>query len=410
MPQSDRHLYAHAEADVAGSSVASTPTTSRTATPTPVTPEQAGTFGMASQAGGQQSPFIVTPRARPRSSTSAASGHSGTSKESDPLAVLFASFPVPPVTEEDMLLRLERSLRLENGRNLFNLRPSNSGPPPDRPIPPLPPIRPETDSSPEVEPAKQHTDALGLALTYASQLQRTGDSGEATSSLTVGLDETSTAASLHPETKIRDSSSTRELATGTLLAVNCSADGTDVESRTRPRSNDSQGPIIDTSGAGPQDTSDSSVYKDEDDNASLARGAQSHHSQRCADHQPASASARSSSDLEVIKADLTELLASFRPASTRAPSPRSRERSRTRSQAEAMTLSARPEPDSEETSPREINASRKSSVDNWRLQSIQARSQRAISCQLFAYDLAPVILVHTVDGGVEADRLGRRLG
>ena len=154
----------------------------------------------------------------------------------------------------------------------------------------------------------------------------------------------------------------RELATGTLLAVNCSADGTDVESRTRPRSNDSQGPIIDTSGAGPQDTSDSSVYKDEDDNASLARGAQSHHSQRCADHQPASASARSSSDLEVIKADLTELLASFRPASTRAPSPRSRERSRTRSQAEAMTLSARPEPDSEETSPREINASRKSSV------------------------------------------------
>lgn len=146
------------------------------------------------------------------------------------------------------------------------------------------------------------------------------------------------------------------------MAVNRSADGTDVESRTRPRSNNSQGPIIDTSGAGPQDTSDSSVYKDEDDNASLARGAQSHHSQRRADPQPASASARSSSDLEVIKADLTELLASFRPASTRAPSPRSRERSRTRSQAEAMTLSARPEPDSEETSPREINASRKSSV------------------------------------------------
>ena len=236
MPQSDRHLYAHAEADVAGSSVASTPTTSRTATPTPVTPEQAGTFGMANQAGGQQSPFIVTPRARPRSSTSAASGHSGTSKESDPLAVLFASFPVPPVTEEDMLLRLERSLRLENGRNLFNLRPSNSGPPPDRPIPPLPPIRPETDSSPEVEPAKQHTDALGLALTYASQLQRTGDSGEATSSLTVGifilccshmydltgLDETSTAASLHPETKIRDSSSTRS------ASLNSSATHSDV--------------------------------------------------------------------------------------------------------------------------------------------------------------------------------------
>lgn len=141
---------------------------------------------MASQAGGEQSPFVVTPRARPRSSTSAASGHSGASRESDPLAVLSASFPIPPVTEEDMLLRLEQMLRPENVRHLYNLRPSNLGPPPARPLPPLPPIRPEPEPSSEVEPAKQHTDALGLALTYASPLQQTGDSGEAATSLTVG--------------------------------------------------------------------------------------------------------------------------------------------------------------------------------------------------------------------------------
>lgn len=188
MSQSDRHLFAHSDPDRAGRSVASTPTASRTATPTSVTPEQSDAFGMASRASGQESTFISTPRAWPRSrSTTVASGRSGAARESDPLAVLFASFPVPPVTEEDMLLRLERMLRPANGRHLFNLRPSNLRPPPDHPLPPLPPIPRDLEPSLDFEPAKLHTDALGLALTYAPPFRPTRDSGEATSSFTVGF-------------------------------------------------------------------------------------------------------------------------------------------------------------------------------------------------------------------------------
>ncbi len=189
MPQSEWHAAAHSDANAADSSVASTPTASRTATPTPVTPDQSSAFEMAGRASGQESSVIVTPRARPRSSTSAASAHSGALRDSDPLAVLVASFPVPPVVKEGVLVRLEQMLRPRNGRHLFNLCPSGLGPPPDCPLPPLPPALGSPDRSSEVEQVKQHTDALGLALTYASPLESTADPGSSdpTSLLTVSF-------------------------------------------------------------------------------------------------------------------------------------------------------------------------------------------------------------------------------
>ncbi|KAG0662688.1 hypothetical protein C6P46_003192 [Rhodotorula mucilaginosa] len=380
MSQSDRHLFAHSDPDRAGRSVASTPTASRTATPTSVTPEQSDAFGMASRASGQESTFISTPRAWPRSrSTTVASGRSGAARESDPLAVLFASFPVPPVTEEDMLLRLERMLRPANGRHLFNLRPSNLRPPPDHPLPPLPPIPRDLEPSLDFEPAKLHTDALGLALTYAPPFRPTRDSGEATSSFTrqqwpafiprprTAIPPPAGPPPSIPLPRIPTSSTSpyfgksRKLATRTSLPATLSADRTDVEPRRGPPSNNWQDPIIDPLRAGPQDTSDSSVRNGKDGDANLARGADSYRSCRHADHEPVPLSPRSSSDLEVIKADLAELLASFRAVPICASSPRSRERSRTRSETEEVTSSIRPEHDSEESPPRYAEE-RKSSV------------------------------------------------
>jgi hypothetical protein len=231
------------------------------------------------------------------------------------------------------------------------------------------------------------------------------------------------------------------------LPATLSADRTDVEPRRGPPSNNWQDPIIDPLRAGPQDTSDSSVRNGKDGDANLARGADSYRSCRHADHEPVPLSPRSSSDLEVIKADLAELLASFRAVPICASSPRSRERSRTRSETEEVTSSIRPEHDSEESPPRYAEE-RKSSVmsvhsctstassssahsdttrgykvcghlpgayrrgrlDQVTMLSagIQARSQGAISCQNLPYNLAPFILVHAVDDGFRARR--RRLG
>lgn len=185
MPRSDRHVFAHSDADAAGSSVVSTPTTSRNATPTPVTPEQSSASEMTSEVSRQESAFIVTPRAWPGSSMSSALGHSGALRESDPLAALVSSFPVPPVAEEDVLVRLQQMLRPLDGQHLFSLYSSKLGPPPDRPLPPLPPARLNPEPRPDVEPAKLSTDTLDLALRYASPLQPTCVSGEGTSSFTV---------------------------------------------------------------------------------------------------------------------------------------------------------------------------------------------------------------------------------
>lgn len=380
MPQSEWHAAAHSDANAADSSVASTPTASRTATPTPVTPDQSSAFEMAGRASGQESSVIVTPRARPRSSTSAASAHSGALRDSDPLAVLVASFPVPPVVKEGVLVRLEQMLRPRNGRHLFNLCPSGLGPPPDCPLPPLPPALGSPDRSSEVEQVKQHTDALGLALTYASPLESTADPGSSdpTSLLTRQQRRAFIPRPLStippppgpppaiplPRIPISSTSSCRresmELATGALWPATCGAGGTDVEPRRRPRSNDSQDPMNDSSRAGPQDTWDSSFDSDKDDDASPARGAESHQSRRRANDETAPLSARSSSDLEVIKADLAELLASFRPTPTRNCSPRPREDSRMRFETEVANSSAPPEHDSE--SPPRYAEERKSAL------------------------------------------------
>ncbi|GAA5985972.1 hypothetical protein JCM10908_006355 [Rhodotorula pacifica] len=128
-------------------------------------------------AGAAEYPLSARTAPLPRDrSGSTASSRSFASTESNPLAALVSSFPVPPVIEEDTLIRLEEALRFGIPRDLFDLPPPPLGPPPDCPLPPLPSSSPPPSASALRSPpcsSSRREHKLGLPLTYTSPLGST---------------------------------------------------------------------------------------------------------------------------------------------------------------------------------------------------------------------------------------------